>query len=383
MSVRIGIDARPLIYPGTGNARYLEGMLLELARTRPRWQLVLLSHRPIHSSYVALLQRPNVVFEGMARGIFRLGPFWVHLALPRLLRAHECSLFWSALSMLPLFASRRIKVPRVVNFHDLNLFVAPETMEKWVWLQQRLLTGHIVRNADCILCLSDTTRRDLLRFYPKTDPGKAVVQYPGCELPGVESRAPESLATTKFLLCVGTVEPRKNQATLIEAYRALRRATSAPNELPALVLLGRRGWGEDRLYQQLASGQTREEGIIFLENQPDAVLRWCYEHAMLLAFPSLHEGFGLPVMEALQLGKPVLLSDVPIFREIAPQARFAAARDVGEWAGALERAIADSRTGQLQPPPFDPGEWSWRNRAAELVATFERLLGEHSPAGAS
>ena len=372
MSVRIGIDARPLIYPGTGNARYLFGMLSELVRLRPDFEWQLFSHRPVHPEFLGLIRSQNVTLHAAATGPLRLGPLWVHLALPRLLRTYGSDLFWSALSMLPLAARKRIRVPKVVNFHDMNVFVAPETMETWVRVQQRLLTGHIVSQADRIVCLSQTTRADLLRFYPRLSPERAVVVYPGCELPFVESRAPEATGLTDgFFLTVGSIEPRKNQGTLIDAYIAAREQSE---NLPPLAVLGRRGWRADRLYERLASGSLREKGIIFLENQPDAVLRWCYERAALVVFPSLHEGFGLPVVEALQFGKPVLVSDIPVFREVAPTARFVPPLSVEAWSAALLQASADVRSGRLHAPALVSEEWSWRHRAAEFLSVLESQL---------
>ena len=371
MSVRIGIDARPLIYPGTGNARYLHGMLTELVRLRPEIEWQLFSHRPLHADFLGLIRLPNVSLDASASGLMKLGPLWVHLALPRLVSAYGCDLFWAALPMLPLFARRRVPVPKAVNFHDMNVFVAADTMEKWVRLQQRMLTGHIVANADRILCLSKTTREDLMHFYPSLPAERAVVVYPGCELPVVVPRAPQGSACGEgFFLTVGSIEPRKNQETLINAYLVAREQ----HALPPLVVLGRRGWGAERLYERLSSGSLSDRGIIYLENQPDSVLRWCYERASVVAFPSLHEGFGLPVVEALQLGKPVLVSDIPVFREAAPEARFVPPLSVDAWAGALRSAAADVKTGALRAPRLSTEEWSWHHRASELLAVFEGLL---------
>ncbi len=371
MSVRIGIDARALVYPGTGNARYLDGMLRELVRLRPDFEWQLFSHRPLHADFLWLARVPSVGIHAAASGLFRLGPFWVHLVLPGLVRRHECNLFWSALTMLPLFARRRLGIPRVVNVHDMNVFVAPETMEAWVKVQQRLLTGHIISQADRILCLSETTRADLLRFFPKTEKSRAVVVYPGCELPATESRAPKEPLEPGFLLAVGTIEPRKNFRVLVDAYL---RARAEDENLPPLVILGRRGWGPGDLHDELSSGRLVGRGVRFLENQPDAVLSWCYENASLVLCPSLHEGFGLPVIEALQRGRPVLLSDIAIFREIAPDATFVEPRNAEAWARAIQSGVRAARAGVLTIPRFQAEDWTYRRRAGELLAVLEELL---------
>ena len=265
-----------------------------------------------------------------------------------------------------------------MNFHDLNAFIAPETMVGWNRLQHRLLDGHSLRNASRVLCLSDNTRQDIMDVFPGLNKDNLVVVYPGCELPRV-AETPAGGKVGKlgnFILSVGSLEPRKNHQTLIAAYRAAHKLS--PDSLPPLVLLGRKGWGDESIYNLLKSGELEKEGVFFLDNASDEVLRWAYRSSAFLAFPSLHEGFGLPIIEALQLDKPVLLSDIRIFREIAPDAHFAPPRDVYAWRDKLLELVDLRQTNQLRPPAFDLNFWSWEARAKPLAELIDSLTGTGS-----
>ena len=97
---RIGVDARPLAYPGTGNARYLHLMIKYLQRLRPEFEWVLLSHRNLHPEYMDLLGLENVLLAVSKGGFSRLGPLWVHTRLPALLKEYNIDLFWGTLALL-------------------------------------------------------------------------------------------------------------------------------------------------------------------------------------------------------------------------------------------------------------------------------------------
>ena len=341
-------------------------------------------HRNLHQDYLDLLGNPRVLLNVDRSAAGKAGPAWLHLRVPALLKEYECDLFWAALSLLPYnYRKRRGDVPAMVNFHDLNAFVAPETMVGWNKWQHRLLDGPTLENADRVLCLSGNTKRDILKHFPDTPQEKLAIVYPGCELPSVQALRPEGPVAelSAFMLSVGALEPRKNHETVVEA----RLKAGRDADLLPLVIVGRKGWGDDALYNRLKSGELESRGIYFLENPSDGVLRWCYEQSAMLAFASLHEGFGLPIIEALQLGKPVLLSDIPIFREIAPaDCEFIAPRDVEAWSRALENASRAHRDGGIPANSFDRDFWSWDSRARKLSEIIDELAGTVStPSGPS
>ncbi len=380
----IAVDARPLAFPATGNATYLHRMLGQLMTLRPEAEWLLLSHRGLHPTFADVVNRPRVELN-VDQGLFaKAGPLWMHLRLPTLINAARPDLFWGTLAMLPLNYRRRCPdVPAIVNFHDLNSVRAPETMPLWKRLQHQFLDRRTLQAADRVLCLSKTTRDDIRAAFPALDAERLNVVYPGAELPDSETAAPAGPAgsLTSFILCVGTLEPRKNQATLLDAYLAARKAGTGETShtLPPLLFVGRRGWDE-ALYRRLGSGELESENVYFLENASNAELQWAYRQAAFVCLPSLHEGFGLPVIEAFQLGKTVVLADIPIFREVGGDSRFVETKNVDDWRDALLETSArlHSHNGAqtLPAPEFDAEFWSHRERARVLSGIMDAVLSD-------
>jgi len=226
--------------------------------------------------------------------------------------------------------------------------------------QHRLTNGHTLKNADRILCLSHTTLADIAARFPHTA-GRLELVYPGLEMKKLQAKAPQAIKKLKsFYLMVGTIEPRKNQKTVVDAYAD----ASRKKRLPPLVIVGRRGWGSDDLFEQLESG--RFPGIHLLSNASDEELEWCFAHAALYLFPSLHEGFGLPILEAALRKIPMVLSDIPVFREVGGKSRFVPPLGQDAWGQAL-----------LHPPrgttPINRNEWSKKNRASVILRIAREL----------
>lgn len=374
----IAVDARPLAFPATGNATYLHRMLSHLMPLRPEANWLLLSHRGLHPTFADVVNRPRVELNVDQSPFAKAGPAWMHVRLPQILNEAQPDLFWATLAMLPLGYRTRCSIPAIVNFHDLNSVRAPETMPAWKRLQHQILDHRTLKAADQILCLSKTTRADIQAAFPDLPRERLSVVYPGAELTAGETAAPDGVVgtLTGFILCVGTLEPRKNQKTLLDGYLAARSRADA-SRLPPLVFVGRRGWDEE-LYRRLSSGELESQSIYYLENASNPELQWCYEQAAFVTLPSLHEGFGLPVIEAFQLGRPVLLSDIPIFREVGANSRFVQTTSVRDWSDALldYSARLHPRNGQtpLRAPDFDADFWSHTNRARVLSEIMDRVL---------
>jgi glycosyltransferase involved in cell wall biosynthesis len=380
----IAVDARPLAFPATGNATYLYRMLLQLMTLRPQTEWLFLSHRGLHPTFADVANRSQVEIHIDHGPMAKAGPLWMHWRVPQILREYKPDLFWATLAMLPIGYRSRVSTPAIVNFHDLNSVRAPRTMPAWKRLQHQLLDRRTLSAATRVLCLSQTTRQDIRTAFPETPDERLTVVYPGVELPITEPRAPDGKVgeLAPFILCVGTLEPRKNQATLLAAYLSARQSDAA-RRLPPLVFVGRRGWDE-ALYRRLHSGELEADNIFYLENASNQELHWCYLRAAFVALPSLHEGFGLPVIEAFQLGKAALLSDIPIFREVGGDSRFVRTTDIADWRDALleysaafpldERKDDERDARGLARPDFDAEFWSHTKRAAVLSTVMNEVL---------
>jgi glycosyltransferase involved in cell wall biosynthesis len=273
--------------------------------------------------------------------------------------------------------------PAVVFVHDLAFRMTPSEVP---W-QQRLYFGVVLppalRKSAALLVPSESTRRDLVELY---------------KIPGLESRVEvieEGLAPLTpagplpegiepgFILAVGTVEPRKNYRRLLAAFRQLRGRHGAlpfiingrPG-VPQLVIAGRPGWNYGDTLQRIAA----EPGVRYLNHVDEPTLTALYQSASVLAFPSLYEGFGLPLLEAMSHGVPAVVGAAGALPELALGAAIAVnPEDVNAIAGGLERLLSDA---SLRKKLGDEGRrlaasFTW-DRAAERTLAVLRRTGELS-----
>ena len=177
----------------------------------------------------------------------------------------------------------------------------------------------------------------------------------------------------EYILYVGTIQPRKNLGTLIEAYDELRRTMTAP---PKLVIVGRKGWLYDDLFARI-SELGLEDAVIFTGFVPDAELPYLFDGARVFAYLSLLEGFGRPPLEAMACGVPVVASNTTAIPEVVGDAGITVPpRDVAAVAAALQAILTDDnraedlrRRGMAQARRF-----SWDAAARETLALYRSLL---------
>ncbi len=187
--------------------------------------------------------------------------------------------------------------------HDLAVLREPSWFPAWSRNYGRTLMPRAVRNADRVICVSRATARDAVGLLDV--PYRKLRVIPNAIEPVFSSRPGPPPLEPPYLLCVGTPEPRKNLPALLEAFTLVRRA----GRRVRLALVGADGWGDVRV------GST--EGVVAFGRVDDTELRDLYAHAEALVLPSLWEGFGLPVAEALATGCRVACSNIPALRELA------------------------------------------------------------------
>ncbi|EIE01261.1 glycosyltransferase family 4 protein [Leptospira licerasiae] len=349
---RVAVDARPLSYGITGNSRYLAEVLQRLLRPDSPLEYYLYSNKPIHPVFNHLIGLTPTFIPSKLPGVL-----WLNFTMPSLVKKHRIDLFWGTLQLLPAFG---LKIPTLVNYHDLNFKSAPETMTTANYWQHKILSPITLKKADKVLCLSQNTKNDILNFLPELEP-KLEVVYPGVQGFGSVS-APEKTLPKNFLFSVGTLEPRKNLSTLVEAYLSLKK--EEPNFPYPLVLAGRLGWKSEGLTSLLKEGGLEKDGIYFIENPDDSKLGWLYKNCSYFIFPSLHEGFGLPLLEAIRENKPCIVSDIPVFHEVLDEFTdsFVSPKNLEAWKNALSLAGKKGIYGR-KPSRND---WSW-DSTAKLV----------------
>lgn len=224
--------------------------------------------------------------------------------------------------------------PAAIFVYDLAFRLRPAEVP---W-QQRVYLGSILRpalrQAAAVLVISEKTRQDLLDCYPMPGLVEKVSVVPlGVSNSAAAGPLPEGL-DPGFILAVGTIEPRKNYPRLLAAYRALRARISAP----PLVIAGRPGWAYGDTLEKIKA----EPGVRYLGHVDEATLSALYESAAVLAFPSLYEGFGLPLLEAMARGLPAVVGATGALPELAGEyAILVDPEDVDAIASGLEQVLID------------------------------------------
>lgn len=318
--MNIGVDVRPLIYPGTGNANFLYNILKEvILHSNKNWKWRFFSHKVIHKEFSEILTEQTELF--ISSSLFpRFGPIWLHFSLPKLLKKYQIDLFWEPLFLLPFNFKKRTSIPALLNIHDLNAWLFPDTMKKWESLNLKIFTKNSIQNADEVFCLSYTTKNLILEIFhqdlKENSKNKLKVIYPGIVEPPTNRKKPQSFVIPNegnFFLAVGTLEPRKNFDTLIKAYLDAKKEFSY---LPPLVIAGKPGWKMTNLLKELANHRLKKNNIFFIHSPKKEELFWLYENCLAFFYPSIYEGFGLQILEAAYFNKFQIISDIPIFREI-------------------------------------------------------------------
>ncbi len=300
---------------------------------------------------------------------------WMQLAVPRIVARLNPRLCHFTNSVAPLFLS----CPFVVNVYDMSLFLFPHLQpRKSRWLVRSILPA-VTRKAAAIITVSDSSKRDILRLL-KLPPEKVHVVYASAADDFRPIKHPMELERIRskyglhdpFILSVCTVEPRKNLSRLVAAFAQLRRH----GRREQLVLAGQFGWHFEPLLKQLEEGGLKHS-VKFLGYVPAGDLPVLYNLARLVAFPSLYEGFGLPIVEAMACGTPVLTSNRSSMAEIGHGAALLV-DPLGEEEieqGLMRLLSDDTLRQELRERGFArAAEFAW-SRAAEETAAVYRKIG--------
>ncbi len=298
---------------------------------------------------------------------------WTQAALPRLLRRLGADVLHSQHFVAPL----RAPCPVVLTVHDLAFLSFPRTVETVRGLYYRLLVPRSLTRADRILASSRATAAEIERRYPRVRERVRVAPLGAPTWATRRPPPPGERDPDAALLFVGNLEPRKNLERLLRAYaRVLASPGAIPGPVPDLLLVGPRGWRDARLRRLAeplrAAGKLRETGYCDREQ-----LWRLYGTARALLFPSLQEGFGFPILEAMAANLPVLTSDRSSMREIAGGAALLVdPESVGGIEAGLRRLLAEPELakGLVAAGRRRLQEWTWERTAAAVTAAYGEAL---------
>jgi glycosyltransferase involved in cell wall biosynthesis len=300
---------------------------------------------------------------------------WEQLLAPALLRLGRADVYHGVLNVMPLASP----VPSVVTIHDLSPFLFPQTFRRVNRIYTRWAIRVACRRAARILAVSEFTKQEIVRWM-RVPPERVVVTYNAAD----ERFAPpsaEELAIfrrqkglpERFVLFLGTLEPRKNLPLLLDAYAMVARSIDAP-----LLVAGSQGWLYEPVLakaEQLGLGdRLRFVGYV---DQADQHL-W-YAAATVFAFPSLYEGFGMPPLEAMASGTPVVVSSSSSLPEVVGDAGLVVSpSDPEELADALHRVVTDEtlRAELRMRGLAQARRFSWRNTAERTLEVYREAVGD-------
>lgn len=366
---RIGIDFHVFDGKFQGSRSHLLGVYAELVALLPQHQFFFFLENTEALSAIEAFQKSNVTIVHMphANPLVRLA--W---QLPRLRRQFQLDILHTQYVM-PLLPARG----NAVTIHDILFEPFPQFFTPLFVLRSRWLMRWSARKADMLFTVSDYSRREMKARYGLAAQHIHVVHnavdmqhfFPGDE--GQAYLHARGLEKAGYFLTVGRIEPRKNHANILRAYASL------PGQPAPLVIVGQRDFGYGEFEAALAA-LPRTHRIVLLSDVGDQELPALCRHALAFIYPSLAEGFGMPPLEGLASGVPVITSNTTAIPEVVGEAALLV--DPGnpaELASAMERVRSDAalRAGLVRKGLDRARDFTWKKSALVQAQVFEHYLG--------
>ncbi len=372
--LRIGLNAllysEARSYRAAGVSHYIGGLLNSLPQVDPDADYTAFTEPGI-SQYPGwqYLPQPGAVGHPIRRIL------WEQFAQPAAIRKAHLDLVHAPVYAAPLGS----RCPFVVTLHDMVPFVYPEMLRPAKRAYLRRIVALSARRSAAVICISESTRRDVLRILG-ISPDKVHVVPVGVEpamkpLPRAEVdafRVKRGLPE-EYLLYVGTLEPRKNIPLLLRAYYVLLQAGRA---LPPLLVGGGKGWYYSAI-EELISDLALGDHVRLVGYIPQEELALWYNGAKVFIFPSLYEGFGIPPLEAMACGVPVITSNTSALPEVVEDAGMMVdAHSPDELAVALDHVLRDPQLhrSMAQRGLERAAHFSWEQSARQTAAVYRAAL---------
>jgi glycosyltransferase involved in cell wall biosynthesis len=369
--LRIGIDIRPFYEPLTGIGWYLHHLLHEMA-THDDVELYLFGDARVtdfgpklHADLPANARlcwfdlRGQGIISGRSRALTAAAYVtWMKLI--------DVDVMFGANYFLPRLLGA-IARRRVVTIHDLTFKRFPELLQKETLVNLEHHMQRELAHSDAVICVSESTRQDLLHFYD-IDPSRAVTVLSGLSVPNPDNRQPTTdNLPNNYILFVSTIEPRKNLDVLLDAYARLRARGAYDG---ALVIVGRVGWKAESIVSRL-----RAPGVHHLDYVAPPQLAAIYRNAELFVFPSIYEGFGFPLLEAMAYGVPSIAARSSSLPEIGGDAAlYFDPRDARALETEIERVLTDAalRSRLADAGIARAGQFRWDVAAEKTLDVLRR-----------
>jgi glycosyltransferase involved in cell wall biosynthesis len=310
--LRIGIDGRPFLGKRAGTGRYVAELCLILDRLLPEARFFVYSNSPIAMPVTndrwVQVDEPTALFKRLPNAV------WYLHRCATLIKRDEIDVFWGAANFLPCRLDGRTRT--ILTVLDLVPALFPQTIGLKHRLAYQMHFAPSVRKADRLVTISHGTKTRLLEMFGCCADA-VVTPCVNNQFSRPDSRVIDAVKAkyglrTPFLLTVATLQPRKNLTALLQAMMSLK---DKGLDLPSIALVGQAGWRNAALLRVIENAKSAGIDVIRTGFVPDADLPALYAASKAFVFPSIYEGFGMPVVEALRCGAVVLASDTPEIRE--------------------------------------------------------------------
>ncbi|HYC39801.1 MAG TPA: glycosyltransferase family 1 protein [Chitinophagaceae bacterium] len=373
--MRIAVNTRFLLSDYLeGYGRFLDETLKRITRDHPEHDFLFIFDRPFDQRFI---YGPNV--QGIVQGPRARHPllwkWWYNFAVPGVLKKYRAQIFLSPDG----FCSLTTKLPQCLVVHDLAFLHVPDSLPPSQLRYYRRNTPRFLEQARVIVTVSEFSKRDICSQYP-VDPGRVFVipnaarENFGPVTAGVKQEVKEKYtAGHEYFLYTGSIHPRKNLINLLRAFSVFKKMQRSSFRL---VLAGRLAWKYESFLEALKSYKYRQDVLLtgYLgENELARLMASAYA----VVYPSLFEGFGLPVIEAMRAGVPVITSSGTAMQELANGAALLAdPRDPGKIAEQLMRIYKDEdlRSRLIEKGAGVAAQYSWERSAALLWSSLEKTL---------
>lgn len=299
--------------------------------------------------------------------------------VPYTVRKHRCDLVHYTMAMT---IPDTLPCRAIVTIHDLIPFVHPEWVPPVRGHRMRSNMRAAVQHAQHVITDSAATRADVLRHFAIPEQrATTVLLGANAALPAVAYQAALETVRTAymlepgFILCVGSIEPRKNLERVLSAYAQLRHQASST---PPLVIVGNHAWKHERVHRQIVEQQL-DKYVHFTGHVPSTHLAALFRCAGVFVYPSLYEGFGLPPLEAMSLGCPVITSNTTSLPEVVGDAAcLIDPTSVDELAAAMQRLIEDTDAAEelRRKGTSRVAQFSWERCARDTAAVYRHVVSQ-------
>lgn len=358
--MKIAIDAREF-FGFAGKARYIREIIRELFNINLKNDQIVIfaKEKP------PLKFNQAIKFCLLPRTVY---PFSTNFWLRRKLRKENFDVLFCPTGFLPAVFS---PIKTVITVHDLSVYRQDCGASLKVKLMEKLLLPMAIKKADKIIADSQSTKNDICARFGKKYTDKIMVTYLAADrkftlLPQGQVQpilGKYDLQQKKYLLSVGTIEPRKNYLNLMKAFSGL--SDKIQQEYP-LIIVGKNGWN----YQPIIEKAKKNKNVRILSRVEDDDLAAIYNGAKIFCYPSLYEGFGLPVLEAMKCGAPIITSKISSLPEVAANAAiYIDPNQPQTIAEAIEKLLSDQKLcdNLVELEKKQAQKFSWKKTAEETI----------------